>query len=326
MGLVSNKMGQDWNAYWSGSKAGDNQQWVNGTLTRNDDGSATYKRNDGSSVNFNQGTSIDELASGNKDIANAWGNTYGYKPDSEVKIPEFKMPTAATGGGPGAVTRSVTDNELTSSNLTKLLQGDSPYIKQAMDRSLQTMGERGLVNSSLAAGAGTAAAIDAALPIASADASAYGTAARDNQSAQNNFNLADKQAANSAAIASMQLQGQANLAEIAAARQEKLADKQFGQQFQLQQNQNDFNSKQLRDQQQFQLDQLKINMDLAYDKMTLDQTNTYAQGYLNIVNSNMPAEDKAIALSGYSAIYGFHDGATTDTAIDLSALPEAGGG
>ena len=22
-----NKMGQDWNAYWSGSKAGDNQQW-----------------------------------------------------------------------------------------------------------------------------------------------------------------------------------------------------------------------------------------------------------------------------------------------------------
>ena len=67
-------------------------------------------------------------------------------------------------------------------------------------------------------------------------------------------------------------------------------------------------------------------MDLAYDKMTLDQTNTYAQGYLNIVNSNMPAEDKAIALSGYSAIYGFHDGATTDTAIDLSALPEAGGG
>ena len=326
MGLVSNKMGQDWNAYWSGSKAGDNQQWVNGTLTRNDDGSATYKRNDGSSVNFNQGTSIDELASGNKDIANAWGNTYGYKPDSEVKIPEFKMPTAATGGGPGAVTRSVTDNELTSSNLTKLLQGDSPYIKQAMDRSLQTMGERGLVNSSLAAGAGTAAAIDAALPIASADASAYGTAARDNQSAQNNFNLADKQAANSAAIASMQLQGQANLAEIAAARQEKLADKQFGQQFQLQQSQNDFNSAQLDKQQKFQLDQLKINMDLAYDKMTLDQTNTYAQGYLNIVNSNMPAEDKAIALSGYSAIYGFHDGATTDTAIDLSALPEAGGG
>jgi len=326
MGLVSNKMGQDWNAYWSGSKAGDSQSWVNGTLTRNNDGSATYKRNDGSSVNFNQGTSIDELASGNKDIANAWGNTYGYKPDSEVKIPEFKIPTAATGGGPGAVTRSVTDNELTSSNLTKLLQGDSPYIKQAMDRSLQTMGERGLVNSSLAAGAGTAAAIDAALPIASADASAYGTAARDNQSAQNNFNLADKQAANQAAIASMQLQGQANLAEIAAARQEKLADKQFGQQFQLQQNQNDFNAKQLRDQQQFQLDQLKINMDLAYDKMTLDQTNTYAQGYLNIVNSNMPAADKAIALSGYSAIYGFHDGATTDTAIDLSALPEAGGG
>lgn len=330
MGLVSNKMGQDWNAYWSGSKAGDSQSWVNGTLTRNNDGSATYKRNDGSSVNFNQGTSIDELASGNKDIANAWGNTYGYKPDSEVKIPEFKMPTAATGGGPGAVTRSVTDNELTSSNLTKLLQGDSPYIKQAMDRSLQTMGERGLVNSSLAAGAGTAAAIDAALPIASADASAYGTAARDNQSAQNNFNLADKQAANSAAIAGMQMAGQAQLAGINAAYQQQAQDRQFGQQFQLQQNQNDFNAKQLRDQQQFQLDQLKINMDLAYDKMTLDQTNTYAQGYLNLVQSNMPEPDKSIAVSRYSSIYGFHDGVADDIAVqtnvDLSNLPEAGGG
>ena len=93
-----------------------------------------------------------------------------------------------------------------------------------------------------------------------------------------------------------------------------------------QQLQNDFSSAQLDKQQKYQMDQLKQNLDLAYNKMTLDQTNTYAQGYLNIVNSNMPAEDKAIALSGYSAIYGFHDGATTDTAIDLSALPEAGGG
>ena len=48
---------------------------------------------------------------------------------------------------------------------------------------------------------------------------------------------------------------------------------------------------------------LKINMDLAYDKMTLDQTNTYAQGYLNIVNSNMPAEVDD-ALSGVGR-YGF---------------------
>lgn len=326
MGLVSSKMSNDWNNYWSNSKAGDSQQWVNGTLTRNTDGSATYKRNDGTTSQLNQGMTMDDVAAGNKDISNAWANNYGYRPDGQTAIPEFKMPTAATGGGPGAVTRSVADNELLSSNLQKLLQSDSPYIKQAMDRSMQVMGERGLVNSSLAAGAGTAAAIDAAVPIASADANAYGTAARDNQSAQNNFNLADKQAANSAAIAGMQMAGQAQLAGINAAYQQQAADKQFGQQFHLQQNQNDFNAAQLEKQQGFQLSQLNANMDLAFAKMTADQTNTYAAGYLSIVNSNMPQTEKELALSGYSAIYGFHDNLSADTSVDLSGLPVVSGG
>lgn len=326
MGLVSSKMSTDWNNYWSGSKAGDSQQWVNGTLTRNTDGSATYKRNDGTTAQLNQGMTMDDVAAGNKDISNAWTNNYGYKPDSQTAIPEFKTPTANIGGGPGAVTRKVGDDELTSNNLTKLLQSDSPYLKQASDRAMQTANERGLVNSTLAAGAGTTAAIDAALPIASADASTYGTAARDNQSAQNNFNLADKNASNQAGIVGMQLQGQAQLAGINAAYQQQAIDKQFGQQFQLQQGQNDFNSAQLDKQQKFQMDQLDKNIGLSYDKMTVDQTNTYAAGYLSIVNSNMPQTDKNIALSGYSAIYGFHDGFTPTTGVDMTSLPAVGGG
>ncbi len=75
-----------------------------------------------------------------------------------------------------------------------------------------------------------------------------------------------------------------------------------------------------------QLEQLKQNMGLAYDKMTVDQTNTYAAGYLSIVNSNMPLDEKELALSGYSAIYGFHDNLAADTSVDLSGLPVVSGG
>lgn len=325
-GLVSTQMSKDWNDYWNNTKAGDTMNWGNGTVSRNADGSATYKSNNGQSTNFNAGMSIDDVAKSNSEIANAWSNTYGYKAPTETQIPEFKAPMFSGGGGPGAVTREVKDNELTSSQLLKLLTDGSPYLTQASNKAMQTAGERGLVNSSLAAGAGVGAAIDAALPIASADANAFGTAARDNQSAQNNFNLADKQASNNAALANMQMAGQAQLAGINAAYQSQLADKNFANNFQLQQSQNDFTAKQQKDSQQFQLEQLDKNMDLAYTKLTLDQTNTYAAGYLSIVNSNMPIEDKVIALSGYSAIYGFHDGVTADTSVDLSALPALSGG
>lgn len=57
-----------------------------------------------------------------------------------------------------------------SGRLHGLLQSDSPYIDRARTRARQYANRRGLMNSSIAAGAGEAAAIDAALPIAQADA------------------------------------------------------------------------------------------------------------------------------------------------------------
>ena len=64
-----------------------------------------------------------------------------------------------------------------------LLSSSSPYIKRARTGAKQQAASRGLLNSSIAAGAGEAAAIDAALPIAQQDASA-----------ENQFGLADLQA------------------------------------------------------------------------------------------------------------------------------------
>jgi len=337
-GLVTSQMSKDWNDYWGRTKAGDSQAWGNGSLVRNADGGATYKSNTGQSTNFNAGMSIEDFAKSNGEIGNVLYNNYGYKASEPAiepaKVPTFQPVVAATGSGPAAVTRTVNDNELTSANLQKLLQSNSPYLQQARDKAMLTANSRGLVNSTLAAGAGESAAIDAALPIASADAGTYTTAARDNQSATNNFNLADRQAANQSALAAAQAQMQAQMNDINSTRQENLSDRQFMQQGQRQQEQNNFaagqtdkaqqfQAGQTDKSQQFQMEQLKQNMNLAYDKMTVDQTNTYANGYLNIVNSNMPQEDKQIALSKYSAIYGFNDGYTSTTSVDLSGLPAA---
>lgn len=75
--------------------------------------------------------------------------------------------------------------ETVSGQLDSLLKASSPYIERARAGAAQYANKRGLLNSSIAAGAGEAAAIDAALPIANADAQIYGAASRDNQNAGN---------------------------------------------------------------------------------------------------------------------------------------------
>lgn len=323
-GLVTSQMSKDWNDYWANSKTGDIQAWGNGALFRNVDGSATYRSKTGGDTNFNAGMSIEDFAKSNSEVGNILYNNYGYKAGDTAAVQPV-MPTITTPSvvSATAATRTVGDNELVSSQLQKLLATDSPYLQQARNKAAQTANSRGLVNSSMAAGWGESAAIDAAAPIAQADAGAYTSAARDNQSAQNAVSLHNASAANQAEMARAAAANQASMAAANMQMQDRLNDKQTSNQYQLQQEQNKFTAAQQDKNQAFQLEQLKQNMDLAYNKMTLDQTNTYASGYLNIVNSNMPQADKEIALSGYSAIYGFHDNLSAGTSVDLSGLPAA---
>src|SRR5207244_7775125 len=76
-------------------------------------------------------------------------------------------------------------NETVAGQLSKILSSGSPYLQRAQANALDTANDRGLLNTSMAAGAGTAAAIDAALPVATADANTHTTAARDNQGFSN---------------------------------------------------------------------------------------------------------------------------------------------
>lgn len=95
------------------------------------------------------------------------------------------LPQGFSGTQGTAYTREVQDNELVSNQLTGLLARDSPYIRQAEMGAQRQAASRGIQDSSIDQGAARAAAIQAGLPIAQADAAAYGTAAGQNIDALN---------------------------------------------------------------------------------------------------------------------------------------------
>jgi hypothetical protein len=103
-----------------------------------------------------------------------YGSQYGAAPStglmagSQVAYQNVNAPQETVGG-----------------QLTTLLAGDSPYIQQARNQAAATAAGRGLLNSSIAAGAGQNAAISAALPIAQGNAQEYANVGQANQAASN---------------------------------------------------------------------------------------------------------------------------------------------
>lgn len=78
--------------------------------------------------------------------------------------------------------------ETVSGQVDSILAKDSPLMQRARTIASQGMAQRGLVNSSMAQGAGTAAMIDRATPIAQQDAATYSNRAMANQEAANTAN------------------------------------------------------------------------------------------------------------------------------------------
>lgn len=75
--------------------------------------------------------------------------------------------------------------ETVQGQVNSILSKDSPLMQRARTLATQQMAQRGLVNSSMAQGAGTAAMIDRALPIAQQDANTYSATAAENMAARN---------------------------------------------------------------------------------------------------------------------------------------------
>jgi hypothetical protein len=100
-------------------------------------------------------------------------------------------------GSTTPTTREVTPDELVQNRLQGLLDSNSPYIRNARLAGVQYANARGQLGSSFAAGAAQKSAIEAGLPIATADAQAFRDAATQNLNALNNFALANLQRATS---------------------------------------------------------------------------------------------------------------------------------
>lgn len=92
-----------------------------------------------------------------------------------------------------ATNRDVQGNELVNNQLNAITAQGSQYLTQAADRARNEASNRGMMMSTMAAGAGSRAAIDAALPIAQQDAAQYGHVADENMAATNADLLADQQ-------------------------------------------------------------------------------------------------------------------------------------
>lgn len=94
-------------------------------------------------------------------------------------------------GTPGSLNldfmRQVTPNELVANQLNALLSQDSAYMRNARLRGTEQAASRGLANSSIAAGTSQRAALEAAMPIAQADANVYREANAGNFAALNDL-------------------------------------------------------------------------------------------------------------------------------------------
>lgn len=131
--------------------------------------------------------------------AQATTSTYNPSKASTTTYDPTKVDRTGTTYDP--TTQQVQDNQLTSNQLTDLTSGNSKYIQDARQTGAEQAAKSGLMTSSIAAGNAERAAVQAAEPIAQADAARYGQVADENQSAQNQ---ADQFNANSNLSASEQ--------------------------------------------------------------------------------------------------------------------------
>jgi hypothetical protein len=126
-----------------------------------------------------------------------------------------------------AYNRSVQPSGLVENRLVDLLKTDNPYIQQAIKQGERTAANRGLLNSSIAAGTSQAEAYKAGLPIAAADASAINTAEGQNVDVLNQNLMQQRDLMNQMTIAERNQMAAGEAAAAAGRAQEAIANRQM---------------------------------------------------------------------------------------------------
>jgi hypothetical protein len=182
------------------------------------------------------------------------GGAMTQKPTTSGELPGNVGTTAPT--TPNVATYAPTTRQVdqptgtVQGQVNSILSKDSPLMARARTLATQNMAQRGLVNSSMAQGAGVAAMIDKAAPIAAQDAATY------NQVAAENANT-------------LNTSGQFNAGEINKFGQQTLQQNFQGQQAQLDRNQQ---SNLQVGQQEFQAGQTKIQNDYNKQMQMLQES------------------------------------------------------
>ena len=94
----------------------------------------------------------------------------------------------------------ISGDAMVEDRLSGLLGSNSDYLKRAQSKAATYANRRGLLNSSIASGAGTAAAIDAALPIAQQDANTHAQSQLSKQNFVQSQALSDQEAVNTSRL------------------------------------------------------------------------------------------------------------------------------
>lgn len=201
MGISSDELGRVFGEFGgSGSQVKQVSGYGSGITGTNPDGSFKY----------NEGWGNKLLTDGSKpsdwtfDTAKGWSRA---SPPAQKNAMNFGMPSTGINLSQlqGTSSWDVTPNQTVFSQLQRIIEDDSPLMQQARARALQQANSRGLLNSSMAITAGDAAAYDAAMPIATKDASTYADSARFNADARNVFSRDNNQFVRDAYMADFNL-------------------------------------------------------------------------------------------------------------------------
>lgn len=133
-----------------------------------------------------------------------------YIPGPNGNTPSGSNYYANGGTSPGMV--NVTPDQLTSYQLNKVIDPNSAPMQLAATSALESMNDRGIINSSIAQTAGQKAMYDLGLQIAARDAQTYADAAKTNAGSQTSWAIAQNNNATSLKNTDMQIQAQKELA------------------------------------------------------------------------------------------------------------------
>lgn len=131
---------------------------------------------------------VDSNFNSNSGSNSQWGTTGTLGSQGlyqQVAPPRQSQARGIQGTDNRAYTRNVTGNELVQNQMQGLMNRGGAYMQNAARRGLETANRRGLLNSSIAAGSAERSALEAAMPIAQADAATFGRTQSENMESLN---------------------------------------------------------------------------------------------------------------------------------------------